>query len=212
MKYIVLISTCLLIIILTNSCEDSFGIEKNVLITKKNDTSGIDTTGKDTIQKVEASIDSVIFIESYFYNGYPNEFPIKVKIISQVAYVDTSVRPIFIWVDLDIRNQNGDDIYTPLGRNEYTQSIRFTADSLQGIGPFRLIGSPSSGYWSELGIRNIEKQDSTFLSGSQSGFEIQFRFDYENQISAIIFADIPNPSDPNNPTHLFGTFVIKYPK
>lgn len=211
MKYILFISFCIITIILVNSCQDSLGIEKNVLITSK-DTNKIDTTGKDTIRKIEASIDSVIFIESYFYHGYPNEFPINVKIISQVAYVDTSVRPVYIWVNLDIRNQNNDDIYTLLDRNEYTQNIRFKADSLQGTGPFKLIGAPSSGYWSELGVRNIKKQDSTFLSGSQSGFEIQFRFDYENQITALIFADIPNPSDPINPTHLFGTCIIKYPK
>ncbi|OGU12491.1 MAG: hypothetical protein A2X61_02560 [Ignavibacteria bacterium GWB2_35_12] len=212
MKYIITLSLLIITVIILNSCNDSLGIERNVIITTI-DTNGNDTTGKDTIQKIPASIDSFEFHEEFLMDGISYEFPINEQVTFQEAFVDTSRDPIYVWVRLNIINKYGDDRYQAIGRKEYTQSIRFTADSLQGVGPFKLIGSPNSGYWSELGVRNIDKKDSTFLSGSQSNFDIQFRSDFKNhQITAITYAKIPNPAEPDNPTYVTGNFIIKYPK
>ncbi|TAL68276.1 MAG: hypothetical protein EPN82_11325 [Bacteroidetes bacterium] len=212
MKYIVIISLFIITVILLNSCKDSLGIEKNVLITTI-DTSGNDTTGKDTIQKIEASIDSLHCKEEFLFNNYPYEFPIDEKVILKEAYVDTSTYPVFVWINLDIKNQYGDDIYSALGRHEYTQSIRIKVDSLQGPGgPYKLIYPPNSGYWSELGVRYIDKNDSAFFDGSLSKFDIRFVFDFKHHITALVLGEIPNPSNPDNKTFINLSFVIKYPK
>lgn len=212
MKYIITLSLLLTGFIIFISCNDSLGIEKNVLITTI-DTNSHDTTGKDTIQKIPASIDSIQFYEEFLYDGMPYSFPINDLVIFQEAYVDTSRYPIFVWLRMNIKNKYGDEINQALGRKEYTQSISFIADSLQGPGgPFRLNGAPNSSYWSEIGVRNIASKDSTFLSGSASSFEIRFLFDFKNHITAIIYAKIPNPEEPGNDTYVSGSLIIKYPK
>ncbi len=211
MKYIITLSILIIIVVAFNSCNDSLGIEKNVLITTI-DTNSPDTTGKDTIQKIPASIDSIKFEEQFLYDDTPTPLPIDEIVIFQEAFVDTSTYPVYVWLKIDLRNQNSDELYQAYGRTKYTQSVRFTVDSLLGEGEYNLIGKPNSGYWSELVVRNIETKDSTIINGSDSKFKLEFRFDYKKHITAIIYADIPNPNDHGNVTHVKGEMILKYPK
>ncbi len=211
MKYIITLSILIIIVVAFNSCNDSLGIEKNVLITTI-DTNSPDTTGKDTIQKIPASIDSIEFREEFLYDGIPTKLPIDELVTFQEAFVDTSTYPVYVWLKIDLRNQNSDDLYQAYGRTKYTQSVRLTVDSLLGDGTHNLIGKPNSGYWSELGVRNLESKDSTLLNGSDSKFIIEFHLDFKNHITVFVFAKIPNPSEPGNATHIYGEMIIKYPK
>ncbi|MGA2297959.1 MAG: hypothetical protein ABSG15_10465 [FCB group bacterium] len=214
MKYIILISFLITILIVANSCQqDSLGLEKNVLITQL-DSNKKDTTNQQ-ITKVPAYIDSLLFYEEWREDTEYPQFPINYETSetsNAIAFVDTSLTPPAVWVDLRIDNKNPNWIYKNLGREFYSGTVQIKLDSLPSVGGFHLNGSENSGYWSEIIKQDAYFSDSTFLSGTQTNFEITFSMLKKGTINASILATVPSgTSDLLNVT-VKGYFQIRYPK
>jgi hypothetical protein len=212
MKYIISISFLLVSFIIFNSCKDSLGIENNVIVTRL-DSTGKDTTRKDSIKKIPATIDSLWFEEYFISDDVQSSFYIDDKIISSKVFVDTSTYPVYVWIELNIENQNSDEIYQYINHKIFTKTINFIADSLPAEGTYNLNGASNSGQMSELGVRDITNPSnpiSTIYPGYLTNFKITFTIKFVGYIETQITAFIPYSTDPRNPTQLLGTFRIKY--
>jgi hypothetical protein len=212
-KYVFLIPLMFVSVLLGYSCnEDSLGIEKNVIITP------LDTTKQDTLKpivtKVGGIIDSIYFVEEFTYDAERSYFPLKIEVNRTVSFaiVDTGTFPPAVWVDLRIENTNPDWIYKDqFSRQFYSSIVQIRLDSFPSEGSYRLNGSASSGFWSEIMTKKVTSGDSTFLSGTDTNFEIVFTKAGKKTIKAKTTARIQDATDPSKDVYLNGSFIIVYP-
>ena len=200
-------------LLLYNSCNDSLGIEQNVIkkkIGNTGDTSTIDTNKPPPSIKVKASVDSVYFREEFF-KDITLVIPLQAEVVKAKVFVDTSKSPPYVWLDMRRDNTQDEILYGFYNRTIYTRSVKFIADSFPASDKYRLNGSANSGYWSEIFCKTVNSSETQYLAGTETQFEISFEAISKTSILAKINAIIPNKQPDDRTLVLIGSFKINAP-
>ena len=188
------------------SCEDSLGIDPNVVKYRLSQDTTDTTDNKPDITIYEVKKSYWEFYEALTetnrYTWSPSVYTFNSKIM-----IDTSKSDKYVWIQLELESNVPDAALA--NRNDRVKSLKFKIDSVKTSGAYFLDGNFGSYNWLNIYIKDIKKGNTLVYSGKEVRASL-FLKDYPEYGVIEGFFGIDLSTIGTNTAGFFGTFTISY--